>query len=113
MSSAAVLTQPNPETKSILIEANSLLFSDIPGYQTRLEMSFRMPFALDTRNTSFSATKNTSTLTGLEVRAHFSVPKISAPPMTPSPVPKYSAPKCHTRPTQLVCVFLLQLHAIA
>ena len=35
MSSAAVLTQPNPETKSILIEANSLLFSDIPGYQTR------------------------------------------------------------------------------
>ena len=59
MASAAVLTLPNPETKSILIEANSLLFADIPGYQTRLEFSYRMPFALDARNTSFSATKNT------------------------------------------------------
>ena len=87
MSSAAVVSAPHPETKSILIEANALLFSDIPGYQTRIEASFRMPFSLDTRNTSFSATKNTSTLTGLEVKAHFAVPKLSAPPMTPSPVP--------------------------
>ncbi len=105
MSSAAVLTQPNPETKSILIEANSLLFSDIPGYQTRLEMSFRMPFALDTRNTSFSATKNTSTLTGLEVRAHFSVPKISAPPMTPSPVPSTPPPSATPDPRSLFVSF--------
>ncbi len=105
MSSAAVLTQPNPETKSILIEANSLLFSDIPGYQTRLEMSFRMPFALDTRNTSFSATKNTSTLTGLEVRAHFSVPKISAPPMTPSPTPSTPPPTATPDPRSLFVSF--------
>lgn len=105
MSSAAVLTQPHPETKSILIEANSLLFSDIPGYQTRLEMSFRMPFALDTRNTSFSATKNSPTLTGLEVKAHFSVPKISAPPMTPSPVPMPPPPGTTPDPRSLFVSF--------
>ncbi|MFM7004095.1 MAG: DUF5118 domain-containing protein, partial [Limnohabitans sp.] len=71
MSSAAVVSAPNPETKSILIEANALLFSDIPGYQTRLEASFRMPFSLDMRNTAFTSTKNTGGLTGLEVKAHF------------------------------------------
>ena len=105
MSSAAVLTQPHPETKSILIEANSLLFSDIPGYQTRLEASFRMPFAMDVRNTSFSATKNTNTLTGLEVRAHFSVPRIAAPPMTPSPVPSPPPPSATPDPRSLFVSF--------
>jgi hypothetical protein len=57
MSSTPMVSQPNPETKSILIEANSLLFADIPGYQTRLEASFRMPFSLDTRNPLFHLPK--------------------------------------------------------
>jgi len=105
MSSAAVVSAPHPETKSILIEANALLFSDIPGYQTRLEGSFRMPFSLDTRNTSFSATKNTTTLTGLEVKAHFAVPKLSAPPMTPSPVPMPPPPSATPDPRSLFVSF--------
>ncbi|MEY3140171.1 MAG: hypothetical protein RL298_912, partial [Pseudomonadota bacterium] len=105
MSSAAVVSAPHPETKSILIEANALLFSDIPGYQTRLEGSFRMPFSLDTRNTSFSAIKNTNTLTGLEVKAHFAVPKLSAPPMTPSPVPMPPPPSTTPDPRSLFVSF--------
>ena len=105
MSSAAVVSAPHPETKSILIEANALLFSDIPGYQTRLEGSFRMPFSLDTRNTSFSATKNTNTLTGLEVKAHFAVPRLSAPPMTPSPVPMPPPPTATPDPRSLFVSF--------
>jgi len=105
MSSAALVSAPHPETKSILIEANALLFTDIPGYQTRLEGSFRMPFSLDTRNTSFSATKNTNTLTGLEVKAHFAVPKLSAPPMTPSPVPMPPPPSATPDPRSLFVSF--------
>ena len=105
MSSAAVVSAPHPETKSILIEANALLFSDIPGYQTRLEGAFRMPFSLDTRNTSFSATKNTNTLTGLEVKAHFAVPRLSAPPMTPSPVPMPPPPSATPDPRSLFVSF--------
>ena len=105
MSSAAVVSAPHPETKSILIEANALLFSDIPGYQTRLEGSFRMPFSLDTRNTSFSTTKNTNTLTGLEVKAHFAVPRLSAPPMTPSSVPMPPPPSATPDPRSLFVSF--------
>ena len=109
MASGAVLTQPHPETKSILIEANSLLFTDIPGYQTRLEAAFRMPFALDTRNTSFSAIKNTDKLTGLEVKVHFSVPRISAPSMTPSPVPMTPPPRTTPDPRSLFVSYYYSL----
>jgi hypothetical protein len=105
MSSTAMVSQPHPETKSILIEANSLLFTDIPGYQTRLEASFRMPFALDTRNTSFSSTKNTIALTGLEVKAHFAVPKLSAPPPMSSSVPATPPPSATPDPRSMFVSF--------
>ena len=109
MSSTAMVSQPHPETKSILIEANSLLFTDIPGYQTRLEASFRMPFALDTRNTSFTSTKNTSALTGLEVKAHFAVSKLSAPPMTSSIVPATPPPSATPDPRSMFVSFYYSL----
>jgi hypothetical protein len=109
MSSTTMVSQPHPETKSILIEANSLLFTDIPGYQTRLEASFRMPFALDTRNTSFTSTKNTSALTGLEVKAHFSVSKLSAPPMTSSPVSATPPPSATPDPRSMFVSFYYSL----
>ena len=109
MSSTTMVSQPHPETKSILVEANSLLFTDIPGYQTRLEASFRMPFALDTRNTSFTSTKNTSALTGLEVKAHFSVSKLSAPPMTSSPVPATPPPSATPDPRSMFVSFYYSL----
>lgn len=104
-----MVSQPNPETKSILIEANSLLFTDIPGYQTRLEASFRMPFSLDTRNTSFSSTKNTSALTGLEVKAHFAVPKLSAPSPMSSPVPATPPPSATPDPRSMFVSFYYSL----
>ena len=105
MGSAALVSAPHPETKSILIEANTLLFSDIPGYQTRLEASFRMPFALDTRNTSFANVKSSETLTGLEVKAHFSVSKLSAPSMVPSQVPTTPPPSTTPDPRSLFVSF--------
>jgi Domain of unknown function (DUF5117)/Domain of unknown function (DUF5118) len=105
MSSAVIVSAPHPETKSILIEANALLFTDIPGYQTRIEASFRMPYALDTRNTSFSNIQNKPNLTGLEVKAHFSVPKLPAPPMMPSPVPTPPPPSATPDPRSMFVSF--------
>lgn len=86
LASAAIAAAPHPESKAILIEVNALLFGDIPGYLTRLEAAFRMPFTLDTRNTSIARLNNTKDMTSVQVQAHFSVPKLAAPPLTP-PVP--------------------------
>ena len=98
LASAAAASKPHPESKAVLVEINSLLFADIPGYLTRLETTFRMPFTLDARNTSISRVDNSKDLTGVQVQAHFSVPKLPPPPLTP-PVPPAPAPPPPPRTT--------------
>ena len=105
LSSAAVVSTPHADSKAVLIEANALLFSDIPGYLTRLEFAYRMPFALDARNTSFSRVNNTDLLTGMQVKAHFNVPKINAPSLVPSPVPMPTPPQATPDPRSLFVSF--------
>lgn len=105
MASATAASAPNPESKAVLVELNSMLFADIPGYSTRLEMAFRMPFAFDTKNTSFTRVNNSEQLTGVQVNAHFSVPKLSAPPLTPSPVPTPPPPRTTPDPRSLFVSF--------
>jgi hypothetical protein len=105
LGSAPLVAAPDPESKAVVIEAQALLMNDIPGYLTRLESAFRMPFALDTRNSTFAALRNTAQLTGLEVQAHFSVPKLSAPPVTPSPVPVTPPPMATPDPRSLFVNF--------
>ncbi len=86
LGSAAVLSNPDTESKAILIDASTLLFSDIPGYSTRLETAYRMPYALDRTNSSFTKVNASALLTGFLVNAHFFVPRIAAAPLLPSPV---------------------------
>ena len=105
MASATVASAPHGESKAVLVEVNSLLFADIPGYSTRLEAAFRMPFALDVRNSSISRVNNSDQLTGVQVKAHFAVPRLSAPPLTPSPVPMPLPPRTTPDPRSLFVSF--------
>ncbi len=112
VASAAAVSAPHPETKAVLVELNALLFGDIPGYSTNLEAAFRMPFALDARNTSFSAVHNSDALTGVQVKAHFAVPKISPPPLVPSPVPTPPPPRTTPDPRSLFVSFYYSFSAL-
>ncbi|MFN8697653.1 MAG: zinc-dependent metalloprotease [Burkholderiales bacterium] len=108
LSSASVVSGADPETKAVLIEANALLFSDIPGYLTRLEFAFRMPFLLDARNTSISRVTNNDLITGVQVQAHFSVPKLNAPPLpnpAAPPMPQTLPPQATPDPRSLFVSF--------
>ncbi len=87
LASAVAASKPDPDSKAVLVEVNSLLFADIPGYLTRLETAFRMPFALDAKNTSISRVDNNRDMTGVQVQVHFNVPKLAAPPLTPPTPP--------------------------
>ena len=83
LSAVPVASQPHPERKSVLIDANSLLLADIPGGSTALEAAYHIAYGFDARNSSFTATHNTVDLTGFAVSAHYSVPKLPpAPSMT-------------------------------
>ncbi len=84
IASAPVASLPHPETKALLIDAGALLIADIPGYLTRLEAAFRMPFALDRNNSAIVKLTNQAQQSVFEVRAHYAVPKLPAPPLKPA-----------------------------
>ena len=105
IASATAASAPHPESKAVLVDASALLFADIPGYLTQLETAFRMPFTLDTRNTSFDHVVNSAGHTGIRVKAHFSVPKLSPPPLTPSPTPTPPPPTATPDPRSLFASF--------
>ncbi|HAT33453.1 MAG TPA: metallopeptidase [Janthinobacterium sp.] len=79
LASAPVASAPLPGSRAILIEANTLLFADIPGYSTQLESAYRLPYMLDARNSSFVSAHGDAGLTGFQVNAHFAVPRLPAP----------------------------------
>ena len=105
VASAPVASQPHPESKAVLVELNALLFGDIPGYGSRIEGAFRLPYALDGRNTSIARVTQTDVLTSVQVRAHFATPKISAPPLAPSPMPRPAPPKAPPDPRSFFVTF--------
>lgn len=95
LTSGPVASLPHPESKGVLIDVSSFFFGDIPGYQTRIEAAMRLPYALDARNTSITRADNTAGQTGLQVTAHFALPKLPAPPLlpgAPAPRPAESSP---------------------
>ena len=105
IASAPTVSLAHPETKAILIDADALLFADLPGYSTSLERAFRMPFALDTKNTSIARVTNTDAMTSVQVTAHFAVPKIAPPPLTPPPTPTPPPPVTTPDPRSLFVGF--------
>lgn len=72
----------------VLVEANALLFTDIPGYQQRLAKTYGTAFTLDTKNTNFTGIDNSEEHTSFGVQTHYQAPAIipgtgSLPSTTP------------------------------
>ena len=105
LASAPLASPPHPESKAVLIDASALLFADIPGYLTRLETAFRLPFALDIRNTAITQVNNSARLSGLQVRAHYAVPRLPPPPLVPSPAQLPPPPRTTPDPRSLFVSF--------
>ncbi len=97
LGSATIASAPHPERKSVLIDA-AFLLSDMPGYSTRLEAAYRMPFTLDRGNSFFEKTRVVDDLTTLNARMHYATPRIPAPPLVPGPAPTPPPPSTTVDP---------------
>lgn len=86
LGSAAIASAPHPQRKSVLIDAGFLL-SDMPGYSTRIEQAFRIPYALDRANSYFEKTRVSDEMTTVNARVHFATARLPAAPLVPGPVP--------------------------
>jgi hypothetical protein len=82
---AAIVSAPHPEKKSVLIEANALFINDFPMAAQQLEQTFRQPYAFDAKNSSIEKVRNSDAETGFNVRGHYQLNRVSLPPPTPNP----------------------------
>lgn len=113
LGSGAMASLAHPERKSLLVDAGFLL-SDIPGYSTRLEAAYRLPFAVDKPNSSIESTRADPSLSTLTARIHFSTPRIPAPPLTPptGPVSPPTPPKATPDPRSLFVDYVYSFAAL-
>ena len=84
LSVAPIASQPHPERKSVLIDANALLLADIPAAASMLERVYRQPYGFDSRNSSIGTTRTQPDNVTLEVSAHYSLSRLVLPPPPPA-----------------------------
>jgi hypothetical protein len=80
LATAAIASQPHPERKSVLIEANALFMTDLTGSASRLEQTYKQSYAFDARNSSFRGVQSTADFVALNVSAHYALARVSTPP---------------------------------
>ena len=81
---APIASQPHPERKSVLIDANALLLADIPAAASMLERVYRQPYGFDARNSSIGATRTQPDNVTLDVSAHYALSRLVLPPAPPA-----------------------------
>ncbi|HZW74195.1 MAG TPA: hypothetical protein VFF43_11645, partial [Caldimonas sp.] len=79
LSSAPVLSLPEPERKSILVEANSLFLADLLALGMELQRTYRQGYAFDARNSAITQARTTPDALVLEVLGHYATASISVP----------------------------------
>ena len=97
VASSAVVSLPEPERKSVLIDANAIFVADLLGIGSRLQRSFRQGYAFDARNSAITALRDAPDLLVVEVLAHYAVGSIAqvipgAPPAAPAPSVPHTVP---------------------
>jgi hypothetical protein len=102
LASAPVLSLPEPERKSVLVEANTLFLADLLGFGMDLQRSYRQGYAFDPRNSAITKVRATPDIVVLDVLGHYATASISVPqPNTPPGAPQPSAPRSLPDPRSL------------
>ncbi|MBA4176684.1 MAG: hypothetical protein C0505_08995 [Leptothrix sp. (in: Bacteria)] len=91
LASVPVASQPHPDRKSVLVEANGIFLGDMMGIAMMLQRGLRQGYGLDRNNSVFTALRGSPVATTLETQSHFfttsiGLPSPGAPPGAPVPV---------------------------
>jgi hypothetical protein len=100
LGSAPIASAPHPERKSILIDANALLMTDMPRASYVIERSYRNSFSFDARNSFIQSAKADAERTVFDVTAHYAQPRIPVP-APPPPMPGATPPPFYPPPVVL------------
>jgi hypothetical protein len=89
---APIASQPHPDSKAVLIDANALLLADLPMAASMLERAFRQPYAFDARNSSLGTVRAQPDNVTLEVLAHYALSRLVLPPPASTAAPQPAPP---------------------
>ncbi len=90
LASTPVASQPQPESKSVLVDANALFLNDMLGLGMRLQRAYRQGYGFDARNSAITLVRDKPGTLVLQVLAHYATGSIAVPQpgMAPgAPVP--------------------------
>jgi hypothetical protein len=90
--SAPVASQPHPDRKSVLVEVNPMLLSDVLGLGIQLQRAYRQGYALDRGNSAITAVRGKPGELVFEVQAHYATANLATPQPTPTPTPPGTQP---------------------
>ncbi|MCW5637303.1 MAG: DUF5117 domain-containing protein, partial [Rubrivivax sp.] len=76
---AGVASQPHPERKSVLVEANSFFLNDMLGVGMMLQRAFRQGYSLDRGNSTITAARSSKDAVIIETSSHYYTGSIAAP----------------------------------
>ena len=94
LASTPVASAPQPERKSVLIDAGALFVNDMLGIGMQLQRTYRQGYAFDGRNSAITAIHAAPEGVSLQVMAHFATGTIAVPqPGTPPGAPVPSVPR--------------------
>jgi hypothetical protein len=92
LSSSAVASQPHPERKTVLVEANALFLTDMLAIAPSLQRAFRQNYNLDSRHTMVTGVRATPQVLVIETQNHYYTPTLAFPqpgvPVAPT-LPSY------------------------
>ena len=102
LASTPVASQPQPERKSVLVDANALFVNDMLGIAMQLQRSYRQGYAFDGRNSAITALRVKPEGVVLEVMQHFATGSIAVrQPNTPPGAPVPTVPSTVPDPRSL------------
>jgi hypothetical protein len=78
LAAAPVVSQPHPDRKSVLIDANALFMSDLPGAGIVLDRVYRQSYSFDSRNSSIVQARAMPDRATFDVNAHYSLSRPAA-----------------------------------
>jgi hypothetical protein len=96
LGSAKLESLSHPERKSVLVDLNSLLLSDIPMLAYDLELTYRIMYKFDSKNSSLGKIKSYQSNVEIEALTNYAAEKPMVPPLlppgaTPLPIPRRPA----------------------
>ncbi|MDP5238209.1 zinc-dependent metalloprotease [Uliginosibacterium sp. 31-16] len=77
--SAAILSQPHPASRAILVDLNTLVLTDFSGTATLLQGAYRQPYQFDRSNTLIQQARSEPAETSVEIRAHYAAGALAIP----------------------------------